>query len=166
MKKTFAVIVSGIFIGAIALGIVIAEPKKKHSRMGAGHDGGFWKDGEIVKTLGLSKEQVQKLNDLHISIRKDEIRTHADINIKELELAEAFDAEKTDEGKVKSLAKEIADLREKVFLSEVSLKLGVKKILSSEQMEKLKDLICQRRNMKCRSIECDDDAAYGTSCLK
>lgn len=115
-------------------------------RMGGPGPIAIWKDKELLKKAGISEEQANKIRDLHFQNQRDQVKLSSDMKLKQLEMAELMDADKTDEGKIMAKAKEISALREKMFLQGVQQGLSMKKIITPEQEQKLRDVMLQPRS--------------------
>ncbi|MEW6685509.1 MAG: Spy/CpxP family protein refolding chaperone [Candidatus Edwardsbacteria bacterium] len=98
----------------------------------------WWKDKAAAKEIGLSEEQVTKIKNMHLEQKKKMIGLRSELKVKEIELRKLFDEAKPNEAAIKAKAKEISDLREKMFLSDIELRLVMKKMLTPEQEEKIK----------------------------
>jgi len=119
--------------------------------MGMGRMGGpgpmaVWKDKELLKKAGISEEQAKKIRDLHFQNQRDGIKLSSEMRLKNLEMAELMDADKPDEGKIRAKAREISALREKVYMQGVEQGLTMKKLITPEQEQKLRDVMLQPRS--------------------
>ncbi len=105
-----------------------------------------WKDKELLKKAGISEEQAKKIRDLHFQNQRDGIKLSSEMRLKNLEMAELMDSDKPDEGKIRAKAKEISALREKVYMQGVEQGLTMKKLITPEQEQKLRDVMLQPRS--------------------
>lgn len=108
--------------------------------------GPIWKDKELLKKAGISEEQANKLRDMHFQSQRDRIKLGTDMKLKQLEIAELMDTDKPDEGKILAKAKEISALREKMYLQGLQQGLNMKKLITPEQEQKLREIMLQPRS--------------------
>jgi len=108
--------------------------------------GPIWKDKELLKKAGISEEQANKIREMHFQSQRDQLKLGSDMRLKQLEMTELMDADKPDEGKIMAKAKEIASLREKVFLQGVQQQLEMKKLITPEQEQKLREAMQEKHS--------------------
>jgi Spy/CpxP family protein refolding chaperone len=113
----------------------------------------IWNDKELLKKAGISEAQANKIREMHFQNQKDQIKLGSDLRIKQLEMAELMDADKPDDGKILAKAKEVSDLREKLYLQGVQQRLAMKKLITPEQEEKLRDALQGRHTVIERRME-------------
>jgi Spy/CpxP family protein refolding chaperone len=99
----------------------------------------------IQAELGLSADQAAQLKKLRIEGRKQAIRQHADLAIARLELAELMDAPTVDEKAVAAKVKAISDLQAAALKARTDERLAMRRLLSPEQQEKMKQLMQRNR---------------------
>jgi len=121
-------------------------PGQGMARRGGPGPGPIWKDKELLKKAGISEEQANKIRDLHFQNQRDGIKLSSEMRLKNLEMAELMDSDKPDEGKIRAKAKEISALREKVYMQGVEQGLTMKKLITPEQEQKLRDAMLQPRS--------------------
>lgn len=90
--------------------------------------------------LGLSAEQAAELQKLRVEGRKQAIRHRADLAIARLELQELMDAATVDEKAVAAKVKAISDLQAAALQARTSQHLAMRRLLTPEQQEKMKQL--------------------------
>ena len=95
---------------------------------------------EFREELNLSEQQMSDLESILSSLRKDEIRREADLQIAEVELDEFLRAEKVDLSKVKSKLEEIGKLQANLKFLHIKAKEDGKKVLTEEQLNKFRKL--------------------------
>ncbi len=100
----------------------------------AGH---LWKNKQLVKELGLSEKQVDKLKSVSLDTDRKMIKLRADTEMKELDLRELLDSDSPNEAKAVGLIKEIMRIKTDQKIMKVKQMILVKKTLTKEQMEKL-----------------------------
>jgi Spy/CpxP family protein refolding chaperone len=94
----------------------------------------------LEKELGLTADQAAQLRKLRAEGRKQAIRNRADLAIARLELQETMDAPTVDEKAVSAKVKAIADLQAAALEQRTSQHLAMRRLLSPEQQEKMKQL--------------------------
>jgi Spy/CpxP family protein refolding chaperone len=95
--------------------------------------------------LGLSADQAAQLNKLRAEGRKEAIRHRADLAIARIELSELMDARAVDENAIAAQRKAVSDLQATALKARTDQHLAMRRILSPEQQEKLKQLKQQNR---------------------
>lgn len=99
--------------------------------------------------LGLSEEQIKKVKDLKMSVKKDLIRKKADIEIIALDIKSAMWGDVIDVNAVNALIDRKYDLKKEKAKSLVAAHAALKTVLTEEQKKKLKD-ICGK---KCKKMK-------------
>ncbi len=94
----------------------------------------------MQREIGLTDAQVSQLRQLEQADRKLEIRRRADLQIARMELDELFEAATVDEKAVAAKVKVIADLETAALKARVDHRLAVRKVVSAEQMQKMRML--------------------------
>ncbi len=109
-------------------------------------------DVALQKELGLTQEQISKIKDLKFSTDKEVIRLRSDMELKEIDLREELSKDSPDMNRVKNLIKAKHSIMAEIELAKVKEYIGVKKILTPEQIEKFKTVMRNRakRSMKNR----------------
>jgi Spy/CpxP family protein refolding chaperone len=90
--------------------------------------------------LGLSAEQAAQLEKLREDGRKLAIRRRADLAIARIELEEAMDAPSVDEKLVAARVKAVSDLEASSLEARTNQRLAMRRLLTPEQQEKMKQL--------------------------
>jgi Spy/CpxP family protein refolding chaperone len=128
-------------VGALAVaGTAAVVAAQERPRREGRHD-----RAAIQAELGLSAEQAAQLNKLRSEGRKQAIRQHADLAIARVELAELMDGPTVDEKAVAAKVKAISDLQGAALKSRTDERLAMRRILSPEQQEKMKQLMQRNR---------------------
>jgi Spy/CpxP family protein refolding chaperone len=128
-------------VGALAVaGTVVAVAAQERPRREGRPD-----RAAIQAELGLSAEQAAQLKKLRIEGRKQSIRQHADLAVARLELAELMDAPTVDEKAVAAKVKAISDLQGASLKARTDERLAMRRLLSPEQQEKMKQLMQRNR---------------------
>lgn len=147
MKKTFLLILPALLLAAAVMAQCPGEGQKNiriekriemdGPRMGA--RGQWWENPAIAKQIGLSDEQVQKIDALATAHRKEMIKMEADLKIASLELDEMFD-KMENEGAIRKKSAEVQKLKERIYNSRLEHRLAVHKQLNAEQRKKLLEM--------------------------
>lgn len=98
---------------------------------------------EHSQELGLSAEQVRKLEGLRAGFEKQAIRQSADIRIAELELSELLGAEPVDLSKVQAKLRQADSLRSELRMGRIRTLEEGKAELTAEQREQLKQRLSE-----------------------
>ena len=99
----------------------------------------------IEADLGLSPEQSAQLAKMRTDGRKQAIRQRADLAIARIELQELMDAPVVDQKAIDAKVKAIADLQAAALKARTDQRLALKRVLTPEQQEKMKQLMRTRR---------------------
>ena len=123
-------------VGVLAVaGTVVAAAAQERPRRQGRPDA-----AAIEKELGLSADQTAQLKKLRAEGRKQAIRNRADLAIARLELRELMDASTVDEKAVAAKVKAISDLQGAALQARTSQQLAMRRLLTPEQQEKMKQL--------------------------
>ena len=99
----------------------------------------------IQAELGLSADQAAQLKKLRDDGRKQAIRQRADLAIARIELQEAMDAPSVDDKLVAARVKAVSDLQAASLKARTDQRLAMRRLLTPEQHEKMKQLMRQGR---------------------
>jgi Spy/CpxP family protein refolding chaperone len=99
----------------------------------------------IRAQLGLSADQAAQLEKLRVEGRKQAIRQRADLAIARIELQELMNAPTVDEKAVAAKVKAISDLQAAGLKARVDERLAMRRVLTPEQQEKMKQLMRRHR---------------------
>lgn len=102
--------------------------------------GRWWKNAEIVKTIGLSDGQVQKIETVFQDSRMKLVDIHATLQKEEIKLEPLLEAENPDEGAVLGAIDRIASARTSLEKANAQMAFGIRRVLTPEQWKKLRDL--------------------------
>ncbi len=102
--------------------------------------GRWWKDAEIVKTLGLSDSQVQKIEQIFQDSRLKLVDIHANLEKEEIKLEPLLEAENPDEGAVMNSIDRIAAARASLEKANAQMAFSIRRVLTPEQWKKLRSL--------------------------
>jgi len=147
--------VAGVLMVAGAVGIVAAQ------EMGPGRRQGRPDPAAIQAELGLTAEQATQLKKLWVDGRKQAIRQHADLAIARIELEELMDAPSVDEKAVAARVKATSDLQASSLKARTDQRLAMRRLLTPEQQEKMKQLMRQGRMERAGAPGVARDAPAG-----
>lgn len=119
--------------------------------MKGGRDGGaafgIWHNPQAVQNLGLSAEQVKKLKEAEFAAREKQLPLNAELDSLRLKMDQAFAAEPVDEKAVLELTEKISAVKGKMAVQRTEAKLTMSKILTPEQLDKMKTMRGARMGM-------------------
>jgi Spy/CpxP family protein refolding chaperone len=101
--------------------------------------------------LGLSAEQVKKLEQLRDTFQRQSIRTDADVRIIELDIAALLDSPTVDVAKVEAKIREAEKLRADLRIARVRIIEQAKSVLTAEQRKKFLETAESRSGRPPRS---------------
>jgi len=137
--------VAGALVVAGAVAVVTAQERGPARRQGRPHL------AAIQAELGLSAEQAAQLKKLRADGRKQAIRQRADLAIARIELEELMDASSVDEKAVAARVKAVSDLEASSLKARTDQRLAMRRLLSPEQQEKMKQLMRRGRMERVRA---------------
>ena len=112
-------------------------------------------DSKLAEDLGLSEDQVKKLKDGMLMLKKEQIDLKAELEKSGLEQARLLTEKKVDEAAVMKIVDGMGAIRTQLAKSRVKQLLLVKGTLSPEQMSKARDLM--REHLRRRAAERSDE---------
>lgn len=119
-----------------------------HSGMGRGMmecgQGNCCTSPEMAKELGLSEDQVKKIDALALKHRTEMIKMTADLKIAHLEMQDLMGSSASDSD-IKSKAKAVSALRQKIEDAQLTHMLDCRKLLTAEQQKKMKAMCAPMR---------------------
>jgi len=132
-----------ILLGGLTLASAVAlaqEPPERDRRGGVP-----WDSPRIKEQLGLTDEQITKLKAQSFEAAKERVKMGSQVRLAEIELRQLMEASSPDEKAVAAKAKEIGDLQGRLYQARVAQRLALRKMLTAEQQQKLRELGPQRR---------------------
>lgn len=133
---------------------------------------GIWRNPQMVQKLELSDKQVNQLRDADFTSREKQLELKAQLDRFRLQMDKAFSGDSVDDNAVRHLAEKIAGVKGDLFVQNVESRLTVGKILSADQMDKLKlhrmhhkkkaSCQCRKSNSAHHSTESPDDITPST----
>jgi Spy/CpxP family protein refolding chaperone len=149
MKKTLLLMVPALLLAASLMAQCPDEGRKnvrieKRTEMDgarSGHQGRgqWWENPVMAKQIGLSEEQIRKIDAMATAHRKEMIKLQADLKIVRIELDELMDR-MDNETAIRKKAAEALKLKEKMYNSRLEHRLAVQKQLTAEQKKKLAEI--------------------------
>jgi Spy/CpxP family protein refolding chaperone len=104
------------------------------------HPGGWWKDPELVQKLHISDDQIQEIEKIAQAHEISEVDLRADLEKQEISLRFQLEADPPDEAHVLAQIDKVTEVRARLEKSRVETLLAIRRILTSEQARKLRDL--------------------------
>jgi Spy/CpxP family protein refolding chaperone len=92
----------------------------------------------MVQKLGLTGEQVKGLREADFAHREKHLQLKSKLDGLHLEMEKLFSADPVDESDILQLAQKISDLKGKLFVRRIESRLAVGKLLTADQLKKLK----------------------------
>lgn len=120
-----------VLLAVFCIGFVQADPA-------------IWDNPQVVKKLGLTEDQQQKLESLQVEHRKFEVKNRAEVDMLEIDLRQLWKADALDESKILAKVKAISDLRQKRAVEDASHRIAVHRILTPEQRKQVKEFVQKR----------------------
>jgi Spy/CpxP family protein refolding chaperone len=99
---------------------------------------------DLRAQLGLSADQAAQIEKIRSEARKQAIRQRADLAVARLELRELMNAPTVDEKAVSAKVKAISDLQAAGLKAWTDERLAMRRILTPEQQEKMRQLVRER----------------------
>ena len=93
----------------------------------------------LQEDIGLKKEQKEQIKKIHFEIQKKLVNLTKDRELKEIELRELLSEENPDMTKIENIVREISSLEAEIKLTRIRQLLELKKMLTEEQLNKLRD---------------------------
>jgi Spy/CpxP family protein refolding chaperone len=102
--------------------------------------GKWWKDSELMRKIGVSDEQVQKIEKIFQDHRLQLIDLHAALEKQEAILEPLIEADQPDEAQVIAQIDRVAQARANLEKSNAQMLLAIRRVLTVDQWKKLRDL--------------------------
>lgn len=136
MRKVLVLLIAAVLIVAFSGGDVLAkrpfkkEKPERHAFIGSPE--------AMKEKLGLSDEQIYKISEINIDYKKRYLEYREKIAPKKARLRRMLLEENVDLQGVRSLLKEISDLRLEVKMLRIKQRLDIEKILTPSQRTRVK----------------------------
>ena len=121
------------------------EAEHHEGRMEAEHGGLEFFIG-MRDELELTDRQVEKLRALNSKIKKQAIRTRADLEVLEIELHDLLGVDKVDVEVVDAKIEKMGELQTKMHKARIHARLDAPKILTPEQLKKHREMKGKRKH--------------------
>ena len=97
----------------------------------------FWKDSALMQKIGVSEEQVKKIEKIFQDHRLQLIDLHADLEKQEAILEPLVDAEQPEEAEVVAQIDKVAQARANLEKADARMLLAIRRVLTFDQWKKL-----------------------------
>ena len=101
-------------------------------------------EGPLADSLGLSEDQKSQIREILYQHRQEMVELSAEMKSKTLELQKLF-WEGASDSKLKGVLKEISSIRTQMETKRLETALSIRKVLSSQQLAKLREFVQRRR---------------------
>jgi len=102
--------------------------------------GAWWRNSEIVKQVGLSDKQAQKVEEVFQQYRPQLFALHTTLSQDEAQLQPLVDAEHPNDAQVFAQIDKVADARAAVEKTNSRMLFAIRQVLTTEQWQKLAQL--------------------------
>ena len=124
-------------LGPAMEGPVLRERRMVYRLSGPGK---WWKDSALMKKVGVSDEQVQRIEKIFQDHRLQLIDLHAALEKQEAILEPMVEADRPDEAQVTAQIDKVAQARANLEKSNALMLLAIRRVLTIDQWKKLRDL--------------------------
>ena len=114
------------------------EMKMRRGGMPGG--GKWWKNSDMVKAVGLSDDQVTRMEKIFQDYRLKLIDQHAALQKEEVSMEPLIESDNPDEAKITAQIDRIAAARAALEKSNALMMLGIRKVMTAEQWKKLQEV--------------------------
>ena len=119
--------------------IINVRPGDRGPGMGPRGPGKWWKDSELMRKIGVSDEQVQKIEKIFQNHRLELIDLHAALEKQEAILEPLIEGDQPDEAQVIAQIDKVAQARANLEKSNAQMLLAIRRVLTVDQWKKLRD---------------------------
>ena len=102
--------------------------------------GKWWKDSDLMKRIGVSDDQVTKIEKIFQDHRLHLIDLHADLEKQEAILEPLVEADQPVESQVAAQIDKVAQARANLEKSDAMMLLAIRRVLTVDQWKKLRDM--------------------------
>jgi Spy/CpxP family protein refolding chaperone len=99
--------------------------------------GTWWRNSQVVAAVGLSPEQVKKIDETFLQSRMKLIDLHAGLEKSQLELEPLLAGNPVDQGKALAQISKIVDARAELEKTDAKMLLSIRAVLTADQWTKL-----------------------------
>ena len=111
---------------------------------------GIWRDPQMVQKLELTAEQVKRIRDADFTFREKRLELKAQLDSLRLQMDKAFSDDIVDDTAVIALAEKISGVKGKLFIQKIEARLEVGRLLSADQINKLRLYDMQSKKKQVR----------------
>ena len=116
------------------------RPGRHGPGMGLRGPGKWWKDSALMQKIGVSDEQVQRIEKIFQDHRLQLIDLHAALERQEAILEPLIEGDQPDEARVIAQIDKVAQARANLEKSNAQMLLAIRQVLTVDQWKKLRDL--------------------------
>jgi Spy/CpxP family protein refolding chaperone len=120
--------------------VIVRRPVGPAPGMGLRNPGKWWKDSALMTRIGVSDEQVQRIEKIFQDHRLELIDLHAALEKQEAILDPLIEADQPDESQVIGQIDKVAQARANLEKSNAQMLLAIRRVLTVDQWKKLRDL--------------------------
>ena len=117
--------------------VVAREPGMVYRVSGPGK---WWKDSALMKKVGVSDEQIQRIEKIFQDHRLELIDLHAALEKQEVILEPLVEADQPEEAQVIAQIDRVAQARANLEKSDAQMLFAIRRVLSVDQWKKLREL--------------------------
>ncbi|HUR36862.1 MAG TPA: periplasmic heavy metal sensor [Terriglobales bacterium] len=119
---------------------MVPDGEMRMRRGGMPGGGKWWKNSDMVQAVGLSDDQVTRMEKIFQDYRLKLIDQHAALQKEELQMEPLIESDSPDEAKIVAQIDRVANARASLEKSNALMMLGIRKVMSAEQWKKLQEL--------------------------
>jgi Spy/CpxP family protein refolding chaperone len=112
-------------------------PPGQHPRQKLGPPGRWWDDPAMAKKIGLSADQVKKMDDVFQSFRPKLIELNGMLRSGEAELDPLVQSNETDDSKLLPVIDRVANARAELEKVNARMLIGIRHVLTNQQWKKV-----------------------------
>lgn len=135
------VLITLCFIPALALAGTPGEHRQDKRVEMKGHPGSplaIWRNLQMIQDLALTENQVNQIKDIDFTFREKHLVLKAQLDSFHLQLDKAFSADNVDDTAILKIAQEVSKVQSKLFVQKVESRLALGKILTADQIKKMR----------------------------
>lgn len=140
MKNRWKLIPSLLLLGPVVAAAQVPRPPEPGPDLGA-----WWKNSEIVRELGLTGEQVRRIEQIFLEHRLKLIDLQAQVAREEVQLQPLIEADQVDEPKVLAQVDRLLSARMQLEKTNIRMMLSIRQVLTTEQWRKLEAIKQERQ---------------------
>jgi len=156
-KKVIILIIAGVVLASFYFMLESAPMQRKmmrHARFGIMMAEKNLFPAQLLlrvkDEIGLTEEQVNKIEKMEVLYQESNIRKQADIKVKELKFHSYLKGDQIDRSKMEKMVRAIAKMRTNSIIDHINFLLDLRNILTPEQLKKIEDLKKERMHEMMR----------------